>query len=323
MSKFLFRFATLASLIIFASGVDAAMKKTFISIGTGDVKDLSYSSGRAICRLVNKRRKDHGVRCSAEVTGGSIENINAVRDGELDMGLARSDFQFRAYSGGPGFNNRGPFNGLRAMFSIHALPVNIVARQDSRITNVNHLVGKRVNLGGSGSFHFHTWKVMWHAMGKKEANLKLATDIDLMQIPSALCNNQIDAFFWVGTHPNSIIKDATNTCNTVLAVVENSAIAGLIKENPFYRSISIPGGMYRGNPKDIKTFGLGATMVTSIRTSPNTVYEVVKSVFEDFDEFKNLHPAFAVLRKKEMIREALSAPLHIGALKYYKERGWI
>ena len=128
---------------------------------------------------------------------------------------------------------------------------------------------------------------------------------------------------YVTYHPNSLIKDATNTCNTVLAVVENSAIAGLIKEKPFYRSISIPGGMYRGNPKDIKTFGLGATVVTSIRTSPNIVYEVVKSVFEDFDKFKNMHPAFAVLRKKEMIEESLSAPLHIGALKYYKERGWI
>ena len=101
MSKSLCSFAVLASLIIFASGVDAAMKKTFISIGTGDVKDLSYSSGRAICRLVNKRRKDHGVRCSVEATGGSIENINTIRDGELDMGLARSDFQFYAYSGGP------------------------------------------------------------------------------------------------------------------------------------------------------------------------------------------------------------------------------
>ena len=323
MCKSLFKFVALASLIIFANGANAAMKKTFISIGTGDVKDLSYSSGRAICRLVNKRRKNHGVRCSVEATAGSIENINTIRDGGLDMGLARSDFQFRAYSGGPGFENRGPFNGLRAMFSIHALPVSIVARKDSRITNVNDLVGKRVNLGGSGSSHFHTWQVMWHAMGKKKVNLKLATDIDLMQIPSALCNDQIDAFFWVGTHPNSLIKNATNTCNAVLAVVDNSAISGLIKENPFYRSISIPGGMYRGNPKDIKTFGLGETMVTSISASPNTVYEVVKSVFEDFDEFKNLHPAFAVLRKKEMIEEALSAPLHIGALKYYKERGWI
>ena len=323
MSKSLFRFATSASLILFASGADAAMKKTFISIGTGDVKDLSYSSGRAICNLVNKRRKDHGVRCSVEATAGSIENINTIRDGELDMGLARSDFQFGAYSGGPGFKDRGPFKGLRAMFSIHALPVSIVARQDSGITNVNHLAGKRVNLGGPGSFHLHTWKAMRHAMGKNKEDLKLVTDIDLMQIPSALCNDQIDAFFWVGTHPNSLIKDATNTCNTVLAVVENSAIAGLIKEKPFYRSISIPGGMYRGNPKDIKTFGLGATVVTSIRTSPNIVYEVVKSVFEDFDKFKNMHPAFAVLRKKEMIEEALSAPLHIGALKYYKERGWI
>ncbi len=323
MFKFLIRFTALASLIILATGVDAAMKKTFISIGTGDVKDLSYSSGRAICRLVNKKRKDHGVRCSVEATGGSVENINTIRDGDLDMGVARSDFQFRAYYGEAGFKNRGPFNGLRAMFSIYTLPVNIVARRDASITKVNELVDKRVNLGSSSSFHFQTWNVMWDAMQKKKANLKLATDIDSMQIPSALCNDQIDAFFWVGAHPNSLIKDATNKCNTVLAAVENSAIAGLINEKPFYRSLTIPGGRYRGNPEDIKTFGLGATMVTSELISPKIIYEVVKSVFEDFDEFRNLHPAFAVLRKKEMIEEALSAPLHVGAVRYYKERGWI
>ena len=79
--------------------------------------------------------------------------------------------------------------------------------------------------------------------------------------------------------------------------------------------------MYRGNPNDVQTFGVGATFVSSTKVSNGTVYVVVKSVFENFDSFRKLHPAFANLKKEQMVRDGLSAPIHDGAMKYYKEAG--
>jgi len=325
MKKVLMTSVAVAGLALVAGTADAAMKKQFISIGTGGVTGVYYPTGGAICRLVNKGRKKHGVRCSVESTGGSVYNINTIRAGELDMGVAQSDWQYHAYngSGKKSFIDAGPFKALRAVFSVHAEPVSIIARKDSGIKTVDDLAGKRVNIGNPGSGTEATWGVMWGAMGKKNSDLKLAAQMKSAETPSALCDNKIDAFFWLVGNPAALNKEATTTCDAVFATVKNDAIAKLVKERPYYRWATIPGGMYRGNPNDITTFGVGATFVSSTRTSGDTVYAVVKAVFDNFKQFKKLHPAFAVLKESEMIKDALSAPLHDGAAKYYKERGWM
>jgi len=258
-----------------------------------------------------------------ESTGGSVYNINTIRGGELDMGVAQSDWQYHAYNGTSKFKDAGPFKELRAVFSVHAEPVTIIARKDANIKHVDDLVGKRVNIGNPGSGTEATWNVMWGAMGKTNADLKLAAQLKSAETPSALCDNKIDALFWLVGHPNGLSKEATTTCDAVMVEVSGPAITKLIADNSFYRTATIPGGMYRGNPNDTTVFGVGATFVSSTRASENTVYQVVKAVFENFDAFKKLHPAFAHLKEGEMIKDALSAPLHDGALKYYKERGWM
>jgi TRAP transporter TAXI family solute receptor len=96
-----------------------------------------------------------------------------------------------------------------------------------------------------------------------------------------------------------------------------------VKEHPYYAYATIPGGMYANNPEPTKTYGVLATMVTSAKTPDTVVYDLVKAVFDNFDEFKKLHPAFAHLDPKLMIKNGLSAPLHPGAIKYYKEKGWM
>jgi len=317
--------AAAVGLSFVAGSVGTAGAAEFITIGTGGVTGVYYPTGGAICRLVNKGKKSHGVRCSVESTGGSVYNINTIRAGELDMGVAQSDWQYHAYNGTgkDSFKKAGPFKELRAVFSVHAEPVSIIARKDSGIKTVDDLVGKRVNIGNPGSGTEATWGVMWDAMGKKNSDLKLAAQMKSAETPSALCDNKIDAFFWLVGNPAALNKEATTTCDAVFATVDNAAIAKLVEERPYYRWATIPGGMYRGNPNDIKTFGVGATFVSSTRTPANTVYEVVKSVFENFAQFKKLHPAFNHLKESEMIKDALSAPIHDGAMKYYKEKGWM
>jgi len=117
------------------------------------------------------------------------------------------------------------------------------------------------------------------------------------------------------------IQEAATTCDVSLVNVTGPVLDTLIEENPYYRTATIPGGMYAGNDEDVTTFGVGATVVTSATVAEDVVYQTVKAVFEKFDDFKKLHPAFGVLDKKGMTMNALSAPLHDGAAKYYREAG--
>ncbi|MGB1110989.1 MAG: TAXI family TRAP transporter solute-binding subunit [Gammaproteobacteria bacterium] len=311
---------------VMAVGLSApamAADQTFVSIGTGGVTGVYYPTGGAICRLVNKGRKEHGVRCSVESTGGSVYNINAIRAGELDMGIAQSDWQYHAYNGTSKFEDKGPFEDLRAVFSVHPEPMTIVARKDAGIKNVKDLKGKRFNVGNPGSGTRASWDVLAAALGMSNDDLKLASELKSSEMGQALCDNKIDAYSILVGHPGGLIKETTTTCDANLVTVDGPEVAKLIADNSFYRKATIPGGMYRGNPDDTTTYGVGATFVSSASVPENVIYQVVKAVFDNFDRFKKLHPAFANLKEKEMIKDSLSAPLHPGAAKYYKERGWM
>lgn len=299
----------------------AAWGAEFVTIGTGGVTGVYYPTGGAICRLVNKNRKEHGVRCAVESTDGSVYNINMIRSGELDMGVVQSDWQYHAYHGTSEFKDQGPFKDLRALFSVHAEPFTVVARKDSRIRKFKDLKGKRVNVGNPGSGQRATMEVVMKAMGWTMSEFSVVSELKSAEQSAALCDNKIDAIVFTVGHPSGSIKEAATSCDSVIVEVTGKEIDRLVKEHDYYRHAVIPGGMYRGNGKDVKTFGVAATVVSSTRTTDNTVYTVVKSVFDNFDDFKKLHPAFVSLDKKEMVRSGLSAPIHAGAMKYYKEAG--
>ncbi|MCB9929750.1 MAG: TAXI family TRAP transporter solute-binding subunit [Alphaproteobacteria bacterium] len=301
----------------------AQAEQQFISIGTGGVTGVYYPTGGAICRMVNKGRKEHGIRCSAESTGGSIYNINTVRAGELEFGVAQSDWQYHAYHGTSKFAEQGPFTDERSVFSVHAEPVTMLARADSGIKNIHDAKGKRVNIGNAGSGTRGTWEVLEQAMGWQRSDLALAAELKSAETGQALCDNKIDAYFWLVGHPSALTQETVSSCDAKLVNVTGPDIDKLVADNAFYRHAIIPGGMYSGNPEDIHTFGVGATFITSAKVPDNVVYVVVKAVFDNFDDFKKLHPAFANLKPEEMIKDSLSAPLHPGAIKYYKERGWM
>jgi len=298
-----------------------AQEQRFISIGTGGVTGVYYPTGGAICRLVNRNRKEHGIRCSVESTGGSVYNVNTIRAGELDLGVAQSDVQYNAYNGVANFADQGPYKELRAVFSVHPEPFTVVARADAGVKTFDDLKGKRVNIGNPGSGQRATMDVVLAAKGWTTSDFSLASELKPAEQSQALCDNKVDAIIYTVGHPNGSIQEASTACDSVLVSVEGPAIDKLVAENPYYRKAVIPGGMYRGTENDVVTFGVGATLVSSTAVPDDVVYEVVKAVFENFDDFKALHPAFANLKKEEMITDGLSAPLHDGALKYYKEAG--
>ncbi|MGR5145574.1 TAXI family TRAP transporter solute-binding subunit [Photobacterium alginatilyticum] len=293
--------------------------ESFITIGTGGVTGVYYPTGGAICRLVNKDRDAHGIRCSVESTGGSIYNINTIRAGELDLGIAQSDWQYHAYNGTSKFADNGPFKSLRAVFSIHPEPFTVVARADSGIKTFTDLKGKRVNIGNPGSGQRGTMEVLMKALGWTNKDFALVSELKASEQSKALCDNKIDAMIYTVGHPSGAIKEATTSCDSVIVEVAGAVVDKLIAENDFYRVATVPGGMYKGSANDVKTFGVGATFVSSAQTDKALIYQVVKSVFTNFDTFRKLHPAFANLKKEEMVKDGLSAPLHDGAKQYYQE----
>ncbi|SIQ93102.1 TAXI family TRAP transporter solute-binding subunit [Marinobacterium stanieri] len=304
-----------------AAAPTVASAESFITIGTGGVTGVYYPTGGAICRLVNKDRSEHGIRCSVESTGGSVYNLNTIRAGELDIGVAQSDWQYHAYNGTSKFEDQGANPELRSLFSMHAEPFTVVARADAGIKNYNDLKGKRVNIGNPGSGQRGTMEVLMNAKGWTADDFALASELKASEQASALCDNKIDAMVYVVGHPSGAIKEATTSCDSNLVEVNDATIDMLVGENSYYRKATVPGGMYRGNPDDVTTFGVGATIVSSTAVPDEVAYNVVKAVFENFDTFRKLHPAFANLKKEEMVSDALTAPLHPGAEKYYKEAG--
>ncbi|MCA0761347.1 TAXI family TRAP transporter solute-binding subunit [Vibrio vulnificus] len=302
-------------------GAGAVHAQEFITIGTGSVTGVYYPTGGAICKLVNKDRKDHNIRCSVESTGGSIYNVNTIRSGELDFGIVQSDWQYHGYKGTSKFEEQGPYTKLRAMFSLHTEPFNIIARSDAGIDKLEDLKGKRVNIGNPGSGDHATMSVVMDAMGWNNDSFKLASELKGSERSQALCDNKIDAFIYMVGHPNGSIKEATTSCDAKLVSVTGPQIDKIVADNPYYAYSTVPAGMYRGTDKDVKSFGVAATLVTTADVSDDVAYNVAKAVFENFDTFKRLHPAFATLKKEDMVSAGISIPLHPGAVKYYKEVG--
>ena len=294
---------------------------THISIATGNETGVYFPAGGAICRLVNKSSKENGFRCFVESTEGSPYNLRALRAGEVDFGVVQSDWQYHAYHGSSIFEQDGPHKGLRSVFAIHPEAFTVVARADAHIRSFNDLKGKRVSIGSAGSGQRSTLEVLMSSYGWTMSDFKEAVEIKAIEQPRALCANDIDVMLYVVGHPSGAVKEVTTLCDSVLVPVTGVQVDNLIKTNSYYRKATIPAGMYRGTDQPVETFGVGATFVTTKETPDQVVYAVVKAVFENFDLFRRLHPALANLKKEQMIMDSLTAPLHPGAEKYYREVG--
>ncbi len=311
-----------------ASGDALAQERRFIAIGTGGPTGVYFVVGNAVCRMVHKEAAEgregrkSGIRCAAPSTAGSVYNINNIQARELDFGVAQSDWQYHAYNGSDRFaDNR--VDHLRAVFSVHPEPLHIIVGANSGINSWDDLKGKRVNIGNPGSGQRGTTDFLLKAHGMEKSDFSLATELTSSEQSSALCDGNIDAYIYTVGVPNAGVSVATDGCGARIVNFTTDVAKGLVDDRPYYAWATIPKGTYKTTDADVTTFGVMATFVTNVHTPDDVVYEVVRAVFENLDDFKRLHPAFADLDPAKMITDGLSAPLHDGAVRYYKEKGWM
>lgn len=312
-----------AALLTGAAPTGADARTTFVTIGTGGITGVYYPTGGAIAKMVNKKRDEYGIRATVESTGGSVFNVNAVMAGDLEFGVVQSDRQYQAINGLAEWKDHGPQKDLRAVFSIHPESITLVGAADADIKTIQDLKGKRVNIGNPGSGQRQNSIDALNAAGLDYEKDIEAESVVADEAPGLLQDGRIDAYFYTVGHPSGNIKEATAGRRKVrICDVTGPGLDDLIKEKPYYAKAIVPKKFYPGavNEEDAQTFGVKATFVTSSKTPDDVVYAIVKEVFDNFEDFRKLHPAYAVLTKEGML-EGLSAPLHPGAVKYYKEAG--
>ncbi|WP_319547721.1 TAXI family TRAP transporter solute-binding subunit [Desulfogranum marinum] len=306
---------------VFMTVTLAQAKTQFVTIGTGGITGVYYPTGGAIAKMVNKKKKEYGLRATVESTGGSVFNVNAVMNGDLEFGVVQSDRQYQAMEGLAEWKEKGPQKDLRAVFSIHPESVTLAAAVDAGAKDIRDLKGKRVNLGNPGSGQRQNAIDAFTAVGIDPEKDIIAEGIKASEAPGILQDGRIDAFFYTVGHPSGAFKEATSGARKV-RFVSITGIDDLLKKFPYYAKSVIPVAMYPGaqNDADVPTFGVKATLVTSVKVPDDVVYAITKEVFDNFEEFKKLHPAYSTLTKEAML-DGLSAPIHPGAMKYYKEAG--
>lgn len=295
----------------------------FVTIGTAGVTGIYYPTGVAICRMINKKFDEYNIKATVESTSGSVFNVNAVLNGDLVFGVVQSDRQYQAYNGLAEWSKYGKQTDLRSLFSVHPESITLVASEKSGIREIKDLKGKRVNLGNPGSGYLQNSRDVLKAIGLIEGDDLSVEYVKAVEAPGLLQDERIDAFFYTVGHPNSNIKEATSGRIKVFIVpIRGPDIDKLLEKYSYYAESTIAHSFYPYalNTEDVATIGVKATFVTSKKTDEDIVYAITKEVFENFEDFKSLHPAYEVLTKENMLK-GLSTPIHKGALKYYRQAG--
>lgn len=291
---------------------------SFITIGTGDITGVYYPAGGAICRLINKERAEHGLRCAVESTEGSAYNLFSLQRNEFDLAIVQSDWLYHASRGSSIFSEEGADHSLRLLFNLHSESFTVVARKDGLIKSFSDLKGKRVNIGSPSSGHRKTMELIMRRVGWSNKDFALATELPASEMADALCSDRIDAFVYMVGHPNTSVREATTFCDSTLIPLPGKLIKSFTEQYPFYRPAQIAGGMYRGNSEHTATFQVSASVVTNTRLSEEQGYQITRSVFDYLDKFKALHPALQQLSQESMIPEQKPlVPLHPGAKKFF------
>ncbi|GBE43258.1 hypothetical protein BMS3Bbin10_01334 [bacterium BMS3Bbin10] len=297
-----------------------------IAIAAGERGGAYYDFGRSICRLLD--RKAEGLKCAlapaarGDAPDDSLSNLVNINNNAADFGLARSDWHHYAVTGtGPAKYMGGKLEGVRSLFSLHMQPVTLIARRDAGIKNLDDLKGKRVNIGRAYSSDRRSVELVMAAKKWTRRDFLMVDELSQADQRLAFCQNRVQAMFYMGSHPNDGVSQAVRLCGATLVNVGGAAIDEIVAARPYLTRTTIAPGTYAGIPEPVTTFGSTVTVVSSADVSEDLVYAFVKAVFENLPALKKSHSAFRNLDPASMVKNGLTAPYHIGAMRYYREKG--
>lgn len=315
--------AILASTVAGCMAVSVALAPNPVTLATGTPGGIYHPVGNAICRMFNLVGEHQARPCVAVSSDGSVANIRRVGSGESTFGLAQADVAYAAFHGEGPLAAAGPDPKLRILMTLYPEAFTVVARADTGIRDFRDLRGKRVGVGKSGGGYTFTRDVVLGFYGWTISDPEGALELGPAEQNQALCSNKVDAIIFEAGHPNGLTQEATTGCRARLVRVSGPPIDRLLATHSYYIASVIPGGMYAGNPDDVPTIGTQAVLVTSSDQPDALAYAVVKAVFENFADFRRLHPALSTLEIKDMVPSEAVIPIHPGALNYYREAGLI
>jgi len=315
--------AIMASTVAGCMAVSVVLAPTPVTLATGTPGGVYHPVGNAICRMLNLAGKDQARPCVAVSSDGSVANIRRVESGKSTFGLSQTDVAYAAFHGEGPFAAAGPDPKLRMLIALYPEAFTVVARADTGIRDFQDLRGKRVGIGKSGAGYAFTREVILGAYGWTTLDFEHVLELDPTEQEQALCGNKVDGVFFAAGHPNGLTQGVTTGCRARLVRVAGKPIDRLLATHSYYIASVIPGGMYAGNPDDVPTIGTQAVLVTSSDQPNELAYAVVKAVFENFTDFRRLHPALSPLDIRDMVPSGAVLPIHPGALNYYREAGLV
>ena len=313
--------ATLASLMMMSFAARAQTR--IVTIGTGNASGVYQVAGDAVCRLVNQDTARHGLQCRTQGTAGSVQNVNALKNGEIDFAIVQSDVQYHAVKGLGRFKEGGPHKELRAVFSVYPEPLMVVAGPRTGVEKFEDFKGKRFNLGNPGSGTRPTIDMLMSALRMKPDDFAKATELSPDEHGKALCEGRIDGFGFVVGNPSANLVYATKACHAHVIPLHGPAIDRLVIDHPYFAYTTLAEGSYPGMKEPVRTFGVVATFVTSSRVADDVVQTVVAAVFDHFESFRKQHPSFSYIHPMDTLNSGLTAPLHDGAFLYFRAKGLI
>jgi TRAP transporter TAXI family solute receptor len=324
-----------ALLLLAAAGTAAAAEPAKLVVSAGPKGDPALAFAQQLCQLVNQQQRRHGISCEVKESAGAVESLQALDAEEAQVAFARADLIEQAMTGTGVFRDRGPVRGsgrerrggpnqdLRALFALQVETLIVLARTDSGIKAVTDLKGKRVNIGPPGSASRLMYDLIAPALGWTPREFAIAAELKAGDQGDALCRNRVDAVLYVGANPDAMVRSTAEACNAVFVPVAGREVEALDREKPFLVRAPVPGGLYKGAAREVPTVGLAVVAATSSTVDARIVREAARAVFDNLARIHRIDPIFARLEPRRMTADGLVAPLHDGAAKLYKERGWI
>jgi uncharacterized protein len=304
-----------------SAGSEEEQHPQLVTIATGTPGGVYHPLGAAICRLFHFEERNDGLRCRSRGSKGSVANIEMLRERRAEFAIAQADLEQSAVASTGEFAAAGPAPELRTVLALHMEAFTILARGDLDLAGFKDLRGRRLGVGQPGSGQYASKDDLLEAFGLTLEDFASVVELDPVSQMDELCAGRLDAVFFFVGHPNGLVQDASIGCGIHLVPISGPEVEQLIHRKPFFVHTVIPGGLYRGIGLDTPTLGTRCVLLTTSGVPETTVYELVKAVFNRFEEFRQLHPVLRELTRADLVPRGLAAPLHPGAERYFRETG--